>query len=261
MPTAIERARAGARVAAMAGFTLGMMSGVRVRQRLAPESERFEIYQAWMKRWCQGLLDIFGVHATVIGDAGVSSSAAGSQPSAAVARLVVSNHRSPLDIPLLLRQFGGVVLSRADLATWPVLGPAAVSAETIFVDRKDTMSGVVAARKIRERLNRGRTVIVFPEGTTHAGDEVRSFHEGAFAAARGLKIELVPVGIAYQAGSEFVEPTFGEHLSRVAGRPETRVACVIGTPKPMQGPRKELSASLRADIQALVVKARAALGG
>jgi 1-acyl-sn-glycerol-3-phosphate acyltransferase len=260
MPKAIERARAGARVAAMAGFTLGMMGGVRARQRLSHEDKRYEIYQAWMKRWCQGLLDIFGVHAIVIDDSALGSNgSSGPQPSAAVARLVVSNHRSPLDIPLLLRHFGGVVLSRADLATWPVLGPAAVSAETIFVDRKDTMSGVVAARKIRERLNRGRTVIVFPEGTTHAGDDVRSFHEGAFAAARGLKIEVIPVGIAYQAGSEFVEPTFGEHLARVAGRAETRVACAIGAARPMQGQRREVSATIRAEIQALVLKARAAL--
>jgi lyso-ornithine lipid O-acyltransferase len=241
----------------MAGYTLGMMGGVRTHQRLSSEDARYDVYQSWMKRWCNGLLDIFGVHARVVVEAG---EAVNPQPSAARARLVVANHRSPLDIPLLLRQFGGCVLSRADLATWPVLGPAAVSAETIFVDRKDTMSGVVAARKIRERLTRGRTVIVFPEGTTHAGDEVRGFFEGAFAAARGLQIELVPVGIAYQAGSEFVEPTFQEHLARVAGRAETRVACVIGTPRPMQGSRKAVSAELRADIQSLVAKARGVLG-
>jgi lyso-ornithine lipid O-acyltransferase len=256
MPTAIERARAAARVAAMASYTLGMLGGVKARQRLSPEAARYQIYESWMKRWCQGLLDIFGVHPTIVAESEAVSS---SQPSAATARLVVANHRSPLDIPLLLRQFGGVVLSRADLATWPVLGPAAVSAETIFVDRKDTMSGVVAARKIRDRLARGRTVIVFPEGTTHAGDEVKTFFEGAFAAARGLKIELVPVGIAYQTGSEFVEPTFKKHLARVAGRSETRVACVIGAPKLMQGSRREVAANLRADVQALVLQARKVL--
>lgn len=243
----------------MAGFTLGMMGGVRARQRLSHDDRRFEIYQAWMKRWCQGLLDIFGVHPIVIEDTALGSNRSGGPQPPAVARLVISNHRSPIDIPLLLRHFGGVVLSRADLATWPVLGPAAVSAETIFVDRKDTMSGVVAARKIRERLTRGRTVIVFPEGTTHAGDDVRSFHEGAFAAARGLNVEVIPVGIAYQVGSEFVEPTFGEHLARVAGRPQTRVACAIGGPRAMQGPRREVSANIRTEIQALVLKARAAL--
>lgn len=252
MPTLIERARAAGRTAAMAGFTVGMLSGVRVRQRFSADASRYEIYQAWMKRWCQGLLDIFGVHARVAG-------AAELPPTAAKARLIVANHRSPLDIPLLLRQFGGCVLSRADLATWPVLGPAAVSADTIFVDRADTMSGVYAVRKIRERLMNGHTVIVFPEGTTHAGDEVRAFQEGAFAAARGLDIELVPVGIAYQAGSEFVEPTFGQHLARVAGRTETNVGVAIGQPIAMQGTRREIAARMRSEIQGLVTVARGML--
>jgi 1-acyl-sn-glycerol-3-phosphate acyltransferase len=239
----------------MSGFTLGMLGGVRAHQRMVAEPERYELYQRWMKRWCQGLLDIFGVSPLILHPEVTQPSAAG------MARLIVANHRSPLDIPLLLRQFGGVVLSRGDLANWPVLGPAARSAETIFVDRKDTMSGVAAARAIRNRLEHGRTVIVFPEGTTHAGDEVHNFFEGAFAAARGLSVEIVPVGIAYQAGSEFVEPSFGQHLARVAGRPRTHVACALGSPRPVQGTRRELSANLRAEIQGLVQSARQALNG
>jgi 1-acyl-sn-glycerol-3-phosphate acyltransferase len=253
--TALERARAAARTAAMASFTLGMLAGVRAHQRFVSEAQRYDVYQAWMKKWAQGLLDIFGVHAHVISESGAPAQ----PPSAAGARLVVANHRSPLDILLVLRHFGGVVLSRADLAGWPVLGPAARSAETIFVDRKDTMSGVAAARTIRARLTHGRTVTVFPEGTTYAGDEVHPFFEGAFAAARDLEVELVPVGIAYQAGSEFVEPTFGEHLARVAGRAETRVVFAVGHPRPMRGSRKEISASLRSEIQRLVHTARAHL--
>jgi 1-acyl-sn-glycerol-3-phosphate acyltransferase len=250
MPTRVEQLRAAARVGAMASYTLGMLGGVRTHQRLSPEAGRYAVFQNWMKRWCHGLLDIFGVEVQL----------ASPPPTAASgARLVVANHRSPLDILLLLHQFGGVVLSRADLASWPVLGVAARSAETIFVDRADTMSGVAAARTIRDRLVHGRTVIVFPEGTTHAGDEVRPFFEGAFAAARGLTLEVVPVGIAYQAGSEFVEPTFAAHLARVAGRRRTRVACAFGAPRPMQGTRREISAALRAEIQELVRRARASL--
>lgn len=249
---ALARTRAATRVAAMATFTLGMLGGVRAHQQLSSELERYDVYQGWMKRWCQGLLRIFGVEVTL---ASAPASAAMS------ARLVVANHRSPLDIPILLQHFGGVVLSRADLATWPVLGVAARSAETIFVDRADTMSGVAAARTIRERLLRGRTVIVFPEGTTHAGDQVHTFHEGAFAAARGLTLELVPVGIAYEAGSEFVEPSFGAHLERVAGRPKTRVAVVIGASRMMEGSRKQVAATLHEDIQKLVRRARGELAG
>jgi 1-acyl-sn-glycerol-3-phosphate acyltransferase len=248
MPTMLETARAGARVAAMGSFTLGMLGGVRLHQRLTPAPRRYTVYQGWMKRWAGGLLEIFGVHAVLVDP----------PPSAANgARLVVANHRSPIDIPLLLKLFGGVVLSRDDLANWPVLGAAARSAETIFVDRKDTMSGVAAARTIRDRLCRGRTVIVFPEGTTHAGDVVQRFHEGAFAAARGVSLEIVPVGIAYQPGSEFVEPSFGQHLARVAGRPSTRVALAFGEPRPMiAGARKQLVSGLHSEIQSLVHRAR-----
>jgi lyso-ornithine lipid O-acyltransferase len=256
----LDQGRASLRAAAMGSFTLGMLGGVRLRQRLSPEIERYAVYQRWMKFWCEGLLRIFGVEATIVASAGERPGDARRSGAAPAARLVIANHRSPLDIPLLLREFGGVALSRADLANWPVLGAAARSAETIFVDREDTMSGVVAARTIRDRLRNGRSVIVFPEGTTFAGDEVRPFHEGALAAARGLPIEIVPVGIAYQAGSEFVEPTFGAHLLRVAARRRTRVALAIGPARTMSGSRRELSTALRAEIQSLVELARRSVG-
>lgn len=172
------------------------------------------------------------------------------------ARLVVSNHRSPLDILLLLERFGGVVLSRADLANWPILGPAARKAETIFVDREDTLSGVLAVRALRDRLAQDHTVVVFPEGTTSAGDAVRPFQQGAFAAARGLPVEIVPVGIAYPPGSEFLDETFTQHMTRMARRPRTEVACVIGEPRPMPATRKGIPEALRADVQELVYRAR-----
>ena len=56
----------------------------------------------------------------------------------------------------------------------------------------------------------GQTVIVFPEGTTFAGDEVRPFHAGAFVAALRTGAEIVPVGLAYQRGSgaAFVDESF-----------------------------------------------------
>src|SRR5262249_6734859 len=161
-------------------------------------------FQRWMKRWAGGLLELFGFQLTLLSPP---------PPPARGARLVVSNHRSPIDILLMLRHFGGVVLSRGDLARWPVLGVAAQRAETIFVDRKDAYSGFLAVRALRERLAQGRTVIVFPEGTTFVGDEVREFQGGAFAAARGLAVEVVPVGIAYEPGVEFFQETFVGHMT------------------------------------------------
>src|SRR3954447_14758838 len=48
-------------------------------------------------------------------------------------RLVVVNHRSTLDIPIVLELFGGHLLARGDMATWPVVGTMAKHAGTLFV--------------------------------------------------------------------------------------------------------------------------------
>jgi 1-acyl-sn-glycerol-3-phosphate acyltransferase len=248
----IGNARSTARVAAMASLTAAMLQGVLTHQRLSAEHARYGVWQRWMQRWCRGLLRVFGVDDALVGTL---------PPPARGARLVVANHRSPLDILLLLQHFGGHVLSRADLAGWPILGAAARNANTIFVDRDDPKSGVQAIRDIRNRLREGRTVIVFPEGTTFRGDEVRAFVGGAFAALRGIDVELVPVGIAYDEGAEFWDETFVQHMQRVLARPKTRVRLCIGEPRPSSGSRQDLTLALHSDVQALVTKARAALGG
>ena len=243
----LDAARSGARAVAMGTLTLSMLAGVSAHEWMSAPEARRPVFQRWMQTWAHSLLWLFGVSARWSG-------ASASAPKGA--RLVVSNHRSPLDILLLLEHFGGVVLSRADLATWPILGPAARKAETIFVDRESTLSGVLAVRALRDRLSTQHTVIVFPEGTTVAGDEVRPFQQGAFAAARGLPVEIVPVGIAYPPGSEFLNESFAEHMTRMARRPRTHVACVVGEPRPMPSARKGIAEQLRTDVQELVQRAR-----
>jgi 1-acyl-sn-glycerol-3-phosphate acyltransferase len=253
MPT-LERATADARSYAravmMATFTTGMVTGATTLQRFVPEAERDALYQAWMKNWAKGLLKVFGVDARYANPAPVITPRA---------RLVVANHRSPLDITLMLATFGGSVLSRADLKNWPVLGHAAKSADTIFVDREDARSGMMAIREIRRRLERGRTVIAFPEGGTFAGDQVQPFREGVFAAMRGLQVEVIPFGLAYDPGVEFFNETFMQHLKRVAARPITRVGVCFGEPRIASQSRRELSAALQTEVQALTDRARSML--
>lgn len=226
-----------------------MLAGVRAHQRLAARdpNEARAVFDRWMRPWARSLLRLFGIEVRIDGAA----------PAAERARLVVASHRSPVDIPILLSLFGGIALSRGDLARWPVLGAAARDAGTIFVDRESESSGASAIRSIRRRLRDGATVIVFPEGTTHAGDEVRTFHAGAFAAARGLDVEVLPVGLAYEPGVELVNETFGQHLARVAARPRTRVGVAIGAPRDIAGQTAPLVSAIHGDVQALVARARA----
>jgi 1-acyl-sn-glycerol-3-phosphate acyltransferase len=228
--------------------TFGWVALASAHQRLVPESQRSAIFQRWMKRWASSLVNAMGGEIALDPRCVI--------PPHTRARLVVSNHRSPFDIGVLLAMFGGHPLSRADLAKWPVLGMAATRAGTIFVDRASELSGANAVRAIRRRLKEGASILVFPEGGTFEGDEVRPFKAGAFAALRGLDVEIVPVGLAYDPGVEFTEPSFVDYVMRVASRPRTRCAVCIGSPRLAQGKPQELAHSLHDEVQALVQDAR-----
>ncbi|MDH5671382.1 MAG: 1-acyl-sn-glycerol-3-phosphate acyltransferase [Myxococcales bacterium] len=248
---ALGLALSAARTSAMAAWTLGSMYTALFHLDRRPPEQRPELLQRRMKLWARGLSTVFGVEQHRVTP---------EPASARGARLVVANHRSPLDIILMIEHFGGCVLSRSDLERWPVLGKAAYHGGTIFVDRDDPKSGVRAIREIRRRLNEGRTVIVFPEGTTHRGDEVHPFLGGAFSAVRGLGAEIVCAGIAYDPGAEFVDESFVEHIARVAQRRRTRVGLAFGTPWPAGADRAAMAERARSEVRALVARARAGLG-
>lgn len=250
MASLVERGRGGLRAVALGAWTLGTVESSLLHLRLQAPDARDRLRERWVRLWAAGLLRIFGVDERV---------AVPAPPLVNHARLVVCNHRSPLDILLMLHHCGGSVLARADLERWPVLGRAAREGGTIFVDRDNAQSGARAIRAIRRVLRAGGTVTVFPEGTTHRGDDVRPFQGGAFAAARGLDVEIVPVGVAYEPGAEFVDESFGHYVARMSGRPRIAVGTCFGAPRPARGKSELLASELRDEVAGLVGRARDAL--
>lgn len=248
--TAVRQLRSAARIAGFATLTGTMLPAFLARRAMTERREQDALRDRWVGAWGSALLAIFGVTVDVLGDRGPAT-----RP-----RLVVANHRSTADVLALLRTFGGHIVSRADLAHWPLVGPAARAVGTLFVDRADAVSGATAVRTIRSRLAAGATVIVFPEGTTFPGDEVRPFHAGAFVAALRSGATIVPVGLAYATGSgaAFVNETFPAHLARMAAAEPSRAAMCIGAPIAIEPDAR--AAALRdrahAEVQRLVTEAR-----
>jgi lyso-ornithine lipid O-acyltransferase len=249
-----REARRVARIAGFGAVTAAMLPAYLARRAMASPAEGQALQDArrdaWVGSWAGTLLAIFGV--------GVRSR--GPAPIHGRGHLVVANHRSTADILVLLRAFGGHMVSRADLAGWPLVGPAARAVGTVFVDRSDAVSGASAVRAIRTRLAAGATVIVFPEGTTFADDDVRPFQAGAFVAALHSDADIIPVGLAYATGSEaqFFNESFPAHLRRMAGADPSSVAMCIGAPVTIG--KKARAAQIRdqthAEVQRLVYEAR-----
>lgn len=254
-----ERARQVRRAGGFVGITAAMLPPFVAHMRALPEGDhKDERRDAWVRAWARALLRLFAIDVVVDGAAPPRTRTGGR------GRVIVANHRSAIDIGVLLATFGGTMVSRADLARWPVVGAAARSVGTVFVERTKVESGAAVVRTIQRHLGAGRTILLFPEGTTFDGDEVRPFQRGAFVAAAAAGAEILPVGLAYPSTSSaaFVNETFPEHLARMARGGGTRMALAVGEPiVAAPGERSQaLTARAHAEVQALVRRARAIAG-
>jgi 1-acyl-sn-glycerol-3-phosphate acyltransferase len=240
----LGRVRSGARALGFAAWTASVVYSHRALATFVRDLETPAAKKKFIDAWCRGIFPLFGIDLRLVEGA----------PPDGAPFLVVANHRSPLDILVCISLVGGVVLSHDGVASMPIFGAAAKATDTIFVDREDSQSGARAIRAMRARMREGRNVIVFPEGTTFAGDEVRAFRRGAFSAAKGLDVEVLPIGLAYPPGCEFVSESFNEHLARMSARKKTPVWAAIGAPCAV--PRNAADEEeLRRAVQTLVDRA------
>lgn len=249
-----DRARQALRASGFVALTAAMLPLYLSHHHRSTEAEKDVVRDLWVKRWARALLRLFAIEVALRGS--IPPPTRKGTPG----RLVVANHRSAIDIGVALANFGGTMVSRADVATWPVVGAAARSVGTVFVDRSDAKSGALTIRTIQKQLEDGQTITLFPEGTTFAGDEVRPFHGGAFIAAARARAEVLPVGLAYPAhsGAAFLDETFLAHLGRLARSTATRVGLAVGSPiLATAGMRaSELTREAHAAVTRLVAEAR-----
>jgi lyso-ornithine lipid O-acyltransferase len=151
------------------------------------------------------------------------------EPSPA-GRLFVANHRSYVDIPLVLSHVPAVFLAKSDIGDWPLFGRLARRATTVFVIREHVASRRRALVELAARLDEGLTLAVFPEGTTSHGPSLQSFRAGAFrlAAERGLAV--VPVAIAYRDRRDawVGDDDFMRHFVERFAEPRMEVAIAFG---------------------------------
>lgn len=125
--------------------------------------------------------------------------------------LWVSNHISWIDIAVLGSQFPVSFLSKSEVRHWPVLGWLAARAGTLFIQRGIQGGAHVATEEITWHLIRGRRVILFAEGTTTRGDQVRPFHPRLFASAIRAEVPIQPIALRYSPAGEKAQGPVSPH--------------------------------------------------
>ena len=244
----MSRVRAVFRTGAFVGLSATTLAAYEVQAAMSAAEARPTLLARYRDRFTDRVLRLFGTELLVQGEPNIEGGA-----------LVVANHQSALDIGVMLSVFRGVLVSRHDVAEWPVLGRMAKHGGTIFVDRGDRRSGASALREIRRRVKQQRIVVAFPEGGTFPGDSVHEFHPGTFAAVGALDTPIVPVGLAYSPAVHYGKESFAEHMSKVAARATTRIAVHIGHALPAGLDARTAAETARAEVEGLVIGARAAL--
>ena len=98
--------------------------------------------------------------------------------------LLIANHASWLDIPVISAAVPVSFVAKKEVASWPFVSWLAKLQRTVFVDRTRRTSVGSTADEMMGRLATGDNIVLFPEGTSSDGGRVLPFKTSLLAAAK-----------------------------------------------------------------------------
>jgi 1-acyl-sn-glycerol-3-phosphate acyltransferase len=108
--------------------------------------------------------------------------------------IVVSNHNALLDVPVTSPGIPGAnkTIAKIEMANIPLFG-LMYRTGSVIVDRKDENSRRDSFVKMKETLDMGLHMCIYPEGTRNKTDQpLKTFHDGAFRLAITTGKSIVP---------------------------------------------------------------------
>jgi 1-acyl-sn-glycerol-3-phosphate acyltransferase len=111
--------------------------------------------------------------------------------------LVMSNHQSHYDIPVLFEVIGPNIrmITKEELFRIPIFGNALKLGGFISIDRGNRHAAIESLERARELMASGTHVWIAPEGTRSRTGELLPFKKGAFYLALEAKLTILPVTI------------------------------------------------------------------
>jgi len=148
--------------------------------------------------------------------------------------VVMSNHQSHYDIPVLFHAVPGTVrmVAKIELFRIPVWGKAMEQSGFIAIDRANRQKAMSSLRAARTAIHSGVNVWIAPEGTRSLTGELLPFKKGGFLLAADTEVRILPVGIA---GTKDVLPADGWRT-----RLRQNVGVAVGEPINVAGKNRNL---------------------
>ncbi len=230
---------------------LRLSGAIRVAGREARSLDSARARALWQQRHAVAMLDAMEVEVEV----------RGTRPSEG---LVVSNHLGYLDILVIASQFPCVFVSKSEVRSWPFIGNLLSAAGTILTDRNRRQSARRTAVEIRETLELGLPVVVFPEGTSSDGSQVLPFRSSLLDSSSESAWPSHPMAISYRGSGGnpgrdvcyWGDASFLPHLVNLARIHPLKATLAIGSPEAEKLPRKIAATLLRNEVIRLLDETR-----
>jgi 1-acyl-sn-glycerol-3-phosphate acyltransferase len=112
--------------------------------------------------------------------------------------LVMSNHQSHYDVPVLFQVVGPNIrmITKKELFKVPIFGAALETGGFIAIDRRNRHAALRSLEQARALLASGTHVWIAPEGTRSRTGELLPFKKGAFYLALEARLPILPVTLS-----------------------------------------------------------------
>lgn len=179
-----------------------------------PFDYRNKLSNPLMKVWTNIVLFIYGIKVNVTGAENINSSKG---------KIYISNHASYMDIFVQLAKLPDNVrmIYKKEINRVPILGWAMYCAGFVALNRDKVREAMKSLDKAAERVRKGLSVVIYPEGTRTPDGKVGEFKKGMFFLADKAKADIIPVSLQgtfeiMPLGSSRVKPGI---VNMVIGKP------------------------------------------
>ena len=139
-----------------------------------------------LKAWTNSTLFVFGVKVNVYGRENVSS------PEG---KVYISNHASYLDIFVLLAKVPDNLrmIYKKEINKMPLISWAMRACGFVPIDRKNVRTAMHSLDVAAEKIKKGLSFVIFPEGTRSENGAVGEFKRGMFILTEKGQADIIPV--------------------------------------------------------------------
>ena len=170
----------------------------------------------WRHRWCLRIVKALGLECNITGPLPGSGA-------------LVSNHLTYLDVLFYGAATPFIMVAKADIRRWPLIGWITARAGTVYVSRRGDQAREEVDRHMAAGFASGLPVLFYPEGTTSDGITVLPFRRGLFHSVFENRAPLHTAAIHYTLDTPgstatvaedvcyWGDMTFAPHIFRVLG--------------------------------------------